>query len=52
MEYPKYSVAIRTLGKAGAMYKAEILSLMEQTVPPERIYVYIAHGYELPEALV
>ena len=49
MEYPKDSVAIRTLGKAGAMYKAEILSLMEQTVPPERIYVYIAHGYELPE---
>lgn len=44
----KYSVAIRTLGKAGAAYETTIRSLMAQTIPPQRIIVYIAEGYQLP----
>ena len=47
--YPSYSVAIRTLGKAGQMFERMIKSLKAQTVPPEGIFVYIAEGYELPE---
>ncbi len=48
-KYPAYSVAIRTLGKAGQMFERMIKSLKAQAVPPERIFVYIAEGYELPE---
>ena len=44
-----YSVAIRTLGKAGDMFSRLIYSLKSQTIPPSGIYVYIAEGYELPE---
>lgn len=43
-----YSVAIRTLGKAGDMFSRLIYSLKSQTIPPSGIYVYIAEGYELP----
>lgn len=48
MDYPEYSVAIRTLGKAGSMFQALIQSLKAQSVPPRKIIVYIAEGYELP----
>ena len=44
-----YSVAIRTLGKAGDMFSRLIYSLKSQTIPPSGIYVYIAEGYELPK---
>lgn len=44
-----YSVAIRTLGKAGQMFEKMIGSLKAQTVPPQDIFVYIAEGYELPQ---
>ena len=47
-QYPTYSVAIRTLGKAGFLYDVLIRSLKAQTVAPENIYVYIAEGYNLP----
>ena len=44
-----YSVAIRTLGKSGIAYETLIRSLMRQTVPPRRIVVYLAEGYNPPE---
>ena len=44
-----YSVAIRTLGKSGWMYKALIESLKRQTLPAEAIFVYVAEGYLPPE---
>lgn len=43
-----YSVAIRTLGTSGEKFDREILSLTRQSVPPERIVVYLAEGYEAP----
>lgn len=44
----KYSVAIRTLGKSGVAYETLIRCLKSQTVPPQKIVVYIAEGYSLP----
>lgn len=44
----KYSVAIRTVGKAGDKYIQELKSLHNQTVKPEHIYVHLAHGFERP----
>ena len=49
MKHMKYNVAIRTIGKAGDKYVKEIRSLMSQSVPPHRIVVYIAEGFDLPE---
>lgn len=48
----KYSVAIRTVGKAGDKYIQELRSLHAQTVKPEHIYVHLAHGFERPEEQV
>lgn len=50
-DYPSYSVAIRTLGRAGEKYRQLILSLKSQTLPAEGIYVYIAQGYPFPAAV-
>ena len=47
--YPSYSVAIRPLGKAGTIYEDLIHSLCSQSVPPEKIVVYIAEGYVIPK---
>lgn len=44
-----YCAVIRTLGKAGEAYQRELNSLCRQTVPPEKILVYIPEGYELPK---
>ena len=44
-----YSVAIRTLGTAGDKYREELLCLHRQTIMPEKIVVYIAEGYKIPE---
>ena len=44
-----YSIAIRTLGTAGEKFRQELLSIAAQTVPPERVVVYIAEGYQRPE---
>lgn len=45
----KYCVAIRTLGQAGHKYQQELDSLAAQTIKPEKILVYLAEGYPLPE---
>lgn len=47
-----YSVAIRTLGKAGEKYQALLDSLAKQTVQPEKIVVYIAEGYPIPQETI
>ena len=44
----KYSVAIRTLGKSGIAYETLIRCLKSQTIPPQKIVVYLAEGYDLP----
>lgn len=48
----KYSVAIRTVGKGGDKYIQELRSLHEQTVKPQHIYVFLAHGFTRPETQV
>lgn len=48
----KYCVAIRTLGKAGEKYQQELDSLVNQTLPPKKILVYLAEGYERPKETV
>ena len=48
----EYSVAIRTLGKAGSKYQTLLNSLQFQTIKPRDIYVYIADGYPLPEETI
>lgn len=45
----KYSVAIRTLGKSNETLKKELISLHNQTLPPEEIIIYIAKGFPLPD---
>lgn len=45
----RYTVVIRTLGKAGDKFQKELDSLCTQTLPPEDIIVYIAEGYPLPK---
>ena len=44
----KYTAVIRTLGKAGKKYQMLLDSLLNQSVLPEKILVYIAEGYQLP----
>lgn len=44
-----YSIAIRTLGIAGNKYREELLSIHRQTIMPEKIIVYIAEGYKIPD---
>lgn len=44
----KYTVVIRTLGKAGVYYKKTLDSILQQTIMPSNILVYIAEGYPLP----
>lgn len=43
-----YSIAIRTLGTSGDMFREELLSIAAQTVQPERVMIYIAEGYARP----
>ena len=37
MSNPQYCVAIRTLGTAGEKYRQTLLSLQQQTIPPNKI---------------
>lgn len=46
------SIAIRTLGTAGVLFRKELESLYAQTVQPERVVIYIAEGYERPHFTV
>lgn len=48
----EYTAVIRTLGKAGEKYKILLNSLLNQTVLPSDIIVYIAEGYPLPKETV
>lgn len=48
----EYSVAIRTVGKAGDKFRKELESLFAQTVPPKHVYVHLAHGFERPNFTV
>lgn len=43
-----YSIAIRTLGKGGEKYKQELKSICQQSIQPEKVIVYIAEGYDIP----
>ncbi len=43
-----YSVAIRTVGKAGEKFVQEIRSLENQSIKPNHIYVLLAEGFEQP----
>lgn len=45
----KYSVAIRTLGTSQYTLKRELESIHKQTVLPEKIIIYIADGYKIPD---
>ncbi len=47
-----YSVAIRTLGTGGERFRKELQSIMQQTIQPEKVLIYIAEGYERPEFTV
>lgn len=45
----KYSIAIRTLGKSGEKFVAELESIKRQTIQPEKVVIYIAEGYQRPD---
>lgn len=47
-----YTAVIRTLGTAGEKYRQLLDSLVDQSVPPAKIIVYIAEGYALPKETV
>lgn len=47
-----YSVAIRTLGKAGSKYQETLDSIAHQSLKPTSIYVYIPYNYALPEETI
>lgn len=51
-KYPTYSVSIRTLGTAGKKYQETLNSVARQTVKPEKVLVYIPHGYALPKETI
>lgn len=48
----EYTAVIRTLGKGGENYQRMLDSLLEQTIKPTNIIVYIADGYPLPKETV
>lgn len=50
MELPSYSIAIRTLGKSGDIFRRELESISTQTVKPEKVVIYIAEGYSCPDS--
>ncbi len=45
----EYTAVIRTLGTAGEKYQTLLNSLVNQTIKPEAIIVYIAEGYPIPK---
>ncbi len=48
----EYTAVIRTLGTAGEKYQTLLNSLMQQTLRPTAIIVYIAEGYAKPKETV
>lgn len=51
-EYPEYSVAIRTLGTAGEKFQTLLNSIDTQSIQPQKIVVYIAEGYNIPQETI
>ena len=47
-----YTVVIRTLGTAGIYYQRTLNSLLEQTIKPQDIIIYIAEGYPIPKETI
>lgn len=47
-----YTVVIRTLGTAGDYYLRTLNSLLEQTIKPKAVIIYIAEGYEIPKETI
>lgn len=45
----EYTAVIRTLGMAGDKFQKELDSLINQTIKPKGIIVYIAEGYAIPK---
>ena len=43
-----YSVSIRTLGKNPEVLKRELESVLQQTLQPDKVVIYIAEGFERP----
>lgn len=52
MEDIRYSVAIRTLGKGADKYEKELISISKLSVQPEKVIVYIADGYKIPDVRI
>lgn len=48
----QYSVVIRTLGTAGDYYQRALNSLLDQTIQPQAIIIYIAEGYPIPKETI
>ena len=44
-----FSIAIRTLGKAGEKYKKLLESIRNSQVQPKKVIVVLPEGYTLPE---
>lgn len=51
-QLPTYSVAIRTLGKAGEKYLTTLQTCTAQTHKPEKIMVYLAEGFDKPKETI
>lgn len=47
-----YTVVIRTLGTAGDYYQRTLNSLLEQTIKPKDIIIYIATGNAIPKETI
>lgn len=45
----RYSIAIRTIGKAGEKYRKLLESIQNSCIQPEKVVVVLPEGYELPE---
>ena len=48
----EYTAVIRTLGTSGAKYQSLLESLVSQTLKPQKIIVYIAEGFKIPNETV
>lgn len=48
----QYTAVIRTLGKGGKKYQQLLNSLVNQTIKPTAIIVYIAEGYVIPKETI
>ena len=44
-----YSIAIRTLGKSGDVFRRELEAIAAQTVQPDKVLIYIAAGCTRPD---